>query len=123
MSILLKKIDLFVQALITGTGILLFIVEKEIRIWYALYLFTIGCWQLISAFIHLGFRYKLLIIKERNLYVFSSVAFFLILIYMLQIDLAVRFTFLVGPCLAIWYFAISFRELTIWEKRRLIQFK
>lgn len=121
--ILLKKIDLFAQALITGIGILLFLMEKEIRIWYALYLFSIGCWQLVSAFIHLVFRDKLGTIKERKLYNFSVIAFFLILIYTIQLDLGGWFLFLVGPCLAVWYFTISFRELTIWEKRRLIQFK
>ena len=121
--ILLKKIDLFTQALITGIAIVLFMTEKETGIWYALGCFGIGFWQLFSTFVHLRFRYKLLAIRERKRYIFSVVAFFLILIYMLQLHLAEWFTLLVAPCLAIWYFTISFRELTIWEKRRLIQLK
>ena len=121
--ILLKKIDLFAQALITGIGILLVLTEKEIRIWYAVYCMAIGCWQSVSTFIHLVFRDKVGTIKERRLYNFAVIAFFLILVYMIPLNLGQWFLFLAGPCLAIWYFTISFRELTIWEKRRLIQFK
>ena len=121
--IVLKKVDLFAQVLITGISILLFVTKSEVGTWYPLYCFAIGYWQLVSAFIHLGFRHKLLTIRERKLYVVSAILFFLILIYMLQLQLAAWFTFLIGPCLAIWYFTISFRELTIWEKRRLIQFR
>jgi hypothetical protein len=114
--ILLKRIDVYGQfILILLCTALTLIFHSEV---FLICLFIIGFWQVVSTSIQMFFNKNKVEVHGREAYQ----KFLVVSILTLPIGSFWVLPF-IAPFAAIWYFAISRRELRIWEARQLIQFR
>ena len=123
--LLLKKIDAYVQVvLIVAFVIIMTTLSEHIY-------FTLGCWQVLSALIHLIAFRKIPVVKGRKWYLFALLLLLIMGSFSLEfspwdpIDFGIfTLPFLgvlgfVSPFLAILYCVISFREIKLFEQHQV----
>jgi len=123
--ILFKKADTFGQiALIIGFIIFGLVSRNESFIYGY---FVVGAWQVVSAIINYGLCRNMPFVKERDVYykillwtLGIGVISFIVTPVLIYYLFAILF---LTPFVAIYYCWLSYRELNMWEGKKLIHLK
>jgi len=121
----LKKIDLWIQGILIGGGVLYAGIAGRGSYLHPYY--AVGAWQLMSFVSHLCIDKNLFFRKERNEYGLTNLWLLVIgcvsLVFTPLLIFFLLGLLVVSPVLAAWYFSICLRELWMMNRKELIHIK
>ena len=124
--ITLKKVDVYGQVILFAAALIWALFTQIEPAWLIGY-FVIGGWQLLSVMVHWAWSSHWPLRTDRSLYAWVLILLLLAglisLIVTPGIFIYLGLPMVAGPLLAVWYFKISFRELSSWQLRTLIRWR